>query len=123
MEEDLDSPTLQISAPECTVAVWLDDMLIYTDHPEMKCQIGHLTLPMREYLLESPITISLPLDYQGKTLTIAQSFPEIMETYSVTAMPSLVKLYCGFAYKVNSSRKVLLFPCSQSSASLLLLFF
>lgn len=99
MEEDLDSPTLQISAPECTVAVWLDDMLIYTDHPEMKCQIGHLTLPMREYLLESPITISLPLDYQGKTLTIAQSFPEIMETNSVTAMPSLVKLYCGFAYE------------------------
>lgn len=99
MEEELNSPTLQLSASECTFAVWLDDVLIYTDYPDMKCQIGHLTLPMRGYLLESPITISLPSDYQGKTLTIAQSFSEYMDFSSVLAIPVSVKLYCGFAYE------------------------
>lgn len=99
MEEELNSPTLQLSTSECTFAVWLDDVLIYTDFPDMKCQIGHLTLPMREYFQESTITISLPLDYQGKTLTIAQSSPEYMETSSVLAIPAFVKLYCGFAYE------------------------
>lgn len=99
MEEELNSPTLQLSASDCTHAVWLDDVLIYTDYPDMKCQIGHLTLPMRGYLLDSPITISLPSDYQGKTLTIAQSFSEYMETASVMAVPASVKLYCGFAYE------------------------
>lgn len=99
MEEKLDSPTLQLSTSECTFAVWLDNVLIYTDSPDMKCQIGHLTLPMRGYVPESPISISLPSDYQGKTLTIAQSFSEYMETSSVVACPVFVKLYCGYAYE------------------------
>lgn len=99
MEEELNSPTLQLSVSESTFAVWLDDVLIYTDHPDMTCQIGHLTLPMRGYVLDSPITISLPSDYQGKTLTIAQSFPEYKETSSIIAIPASVKLYCGFAYE------------------------
>lgn len=99
MKEHLNSPTLQLSGSECTFAVWLDDVLIYTDYPDMKCQIGHLTLPMLEYVRENPMTISLPSDYQGKTLTIAQSFPEYMDSSSVLAIPVSVKLYCGFAYE------------------------
>lgn len=38
-------------------------------------------------------------DYQGKTLTIAQSFPEWTETGSVTAWPANLMLYCGYAYE------------------------
>lgn len=99
MEEDLDSPTLQLDTLEWQFSVWLDDTLIYTDCPELDNRIGHVTLPMSQWLREDPITISLPADYQGKTLTIAQSFPEWSETSSVTAWPAPVRLYCGYAYE------------------------
>ena len=99
MEEDLDSPTLQLDTLEWQFSVWLDDTLIYTDCPELDNRIGHVTLPMSQWLREDPITISLPADYQGKTLTIAQSFPEWSETGSVTAWPAPVRLYCGYAYE------------------------
>lgn len=99
MDEELDDPTLQLDANENRYAVWLDDALIYTDCPELDNRIGHLHLPMNEWLRDNPITISLPADYYGKTLTIAQSFPEWTETGSVTAWPASVRLYCGFAYE------------------------
>ncbi|MBO5197215.1 MAG: hypothetical protein J6B85_01650, partial [Lachnospiraceae bacterium] len=35
MEEDLDSPTLQISTAEYTFSVFLDDILLYTDCPDL----------------------------------------------------------------------------------------
>ena len=47
-EEALDSPTLQLGTVERTFSVWLDDVLIYTDHPELDNRIGYLTLPMNE---------------------------------------------------------------------------
>lgn len=99
MDEKLDGPTLQLDAIENRYSVWLDDVLIYTDCPELDNRIGHLHLPMNEQLRDDPITISLPADYSGKTLTIAQSFPEWTETGSVTAWPASVRLYCGFAYE------------------------
>lgn len=99
MEEKLESPTLQIIPINRSVSVWLDDALIYTDQPELDNRIGYVTLPMLEWDREEPITISLPPDYQGKTLTIAQSFPEYSEASSVRAMPCEVKLYCGYAYE------------------------
>lgn len=99
MEEELESPTLQIGTAEWTFSVWLDDALIYTDHPELDNRVGYLTLPMNEWVREEPIIISLPMDYQGKTLTIAQSSPPWMETSTVMAFPTTVRLYCGFAYE------------------------
>ena len=99
MEEDLDRPTLQIPTVDRTFSVWLDDALIYTDHPELDNRVGYLTLPMNEWDRSEPITISLPADYTGKTLTVAQSFPEYTETSSVRAYPAEITLYCGYAYE------------------------
>lgn len=99
MEEDLDSPTLQIRPVEYTFSVWLDDMLIYTDCPELDNRIGYVSLPMNDQYRSESITISLPMDYQGKTLTIAQAFPEWTETGTVTAWPANMTLYCGYAYE------------------------
>lgn len=99
MTEDLDSPTLQISTAEWNFVVFLDGEVIYSDFPEQKAAIGQLHLPMNEWVREEPITITLPADYHGKVLTIAQSFPEWTETGSVTAWPASVRLYCGYAYE------------------------
>lgn len=99
MEEELDSPTLQLSPGESCFAVWLDDLLIYTDCAELDNRIGFLTLPMNEWYRSEPIVISLPADYHGRTLTIAQSSPEYMETSYVKAWPASVRLYCGYAYE------------------------
>lgn len=98
MSEELDSPTLQLGVGESTVSIWLDDVLIYTDFPEQENRIGYLHLPMNEWYRD-PITVSLPMDYHGKTLTIAQSFPEWTETGSVKAWPADILLYCGYAYE------------------------
>lgn len=99
MEEDLDSPTLQIGAGENTYSVWLDDVLLYTDCPELDRRIGYQTLPMNGWYRSEAILISLPPDYPGKTLTIAQSFPEYAETQTIRAIPTPVRLYCGYAYE------------------------
>lgn len=99
MEEQPDSPTLQIGAANRTFSVWLDGQLIYTDRPEADNRIGHLHLPMNQWDRLDPLTLTLPMDYYGKTLTIAQSFSEYSETGSVRAYPSDVTLYCGYAYE------------------------
>lgn len=99
MSEELDSPTIQLGTVERQFSVWLDDTLIYTDCPELDNRIGHVTLPMNEWFREDPITITLPMNYRGKTLTIAQSFPDWTETGSVIAWPATVRLYCGYAYE------------------------
>ena len=99
LEEDLEAPTLQIGTAERTFTVWLDDEVIYTDYPELDNRIGQLRLPMNEYNRLEPISISLPRNYQGKTLTIAQSTPEWSEGSTVQAAPASVVLYCGYAYE------------------------
>ena len=99
LDEELDSPTLQLGAAEWQFSVWLDDVLIYTDCPELDNRIGYLRLPTSEWCRDDPIIISLPANYYGKTLTIAQSFPEWSETGKVMAWPATVRLYCGYAYE------------------------
>lgn len=99
LEEDLDSPTLQLSPADRKFSVWLDNALIYTDCPELENKIGHVTLPMNDWDRSDKILISLPLDYYGKTLTIAQSTPAFTEASSIRAYPTDVILYCGYAYE------------------------
>jgi len=99
MDEELDSPTLQLGAVNRNFSVWLDDMLIYTDCPELDNRIGCLSLPMNDWDRTEPITITLPQDYRSRTLTIAQSFPTYIEGGSVKAYPCSVMLYCGYAYE------------------------
>ena len=102
LTEKLDSPTLRVDTANRSISVFLDDTLLYTDCPETsEKQIGELSLPMQEYDRAKPITVSLPLDYMNRTLTIAQSSPVISETLSnnETVYPCEVTLYCGYSYE------------------------
>lgn len=100
--EKLDSPTLSVSTVNWTISVFLDDTLIYTDCPDADNRIGYLELPMLDYDRLENLTISLPLDYSGKTLVIAQSSPLVSETLESfdTVYPCMdVHLYCGYSYE------------------------
>lgn len=113
LTEAAESPTLKIGAANRTVSVFLDHTLIYTDCPDLDNRIGYLTLPMLEYDRAEPVTFSLPQDYAGKTLTIAQSSPAISDKQgdSSTVWPCEVTLYCGYAYEsglISSAAKALI---------------
>ncbi len=113
LTEDLDSPTLQIGVVNRTISVFLDDTLVYTDCPELDNRIGCLKLPMLEYDRAEPVTVSLPLDYVGRTLTIAQSSSSLSEKQadSETVYPCDVTLYCGYSYEsglIASSAKTMI---------------
>ena len=99
MEEELDSPTMQIGSVNRNFAVFLDGELVYTDCPGLDNRIGYLSLPMKEWDELEPLTISLPADCHGKTLTIAQSTPLYSETSVYRVYPANVRLYCGYAYE------------------------
>lgn len=102
LTEALDSPTLQLDAADRRMAVFLDGELLYTDCPELDNRIGYLTLPMLDYDRSEAIVLSLPPDYQGKALTIAQS-TSLGETQEPEAAPVIwpctVQLYCGYSYE------------------------
>lgn len=100
LTEQSDSPMLKISAVNRTVSVFLDGEPIYTDCPELDNRIGYLTLPMLEYDRAEPITVTLPPDYQGKILTIAQStLGSEQQIDNGIVWPCEVTLYCGYAYE------------------------
>ncbi len=100
LTEESDSPMLKIDAVNRTVSVFLDGEMIYTDCPELDNRIGYLALPMLEYDRAEPVTVSLPPDYQGKTLTIAQSTATSeKQADDGTVYPCEVSLYCGYAYE------------------------
>lgn len=101
MQEELDAPTIQLSTANRNFSVFLDGVLIYTDCPEQDNRIGYLTLPMREFDRKEDVTVSLPEDYVGKTITIAQSTPLYAETprMMTRVKPASMKLYCSYAYE------------------------
>lgn len=101
LTEELDMPILKIIPVDRMFAVFLDEELLYTDCPELDNRIGALLLPMHGLDRNEPISISLPEDYLGKTLTIAQSSPEISDGSStaIEVFPSPVTLSCAFAYE------------------------
>lgn len=102
LSETLSSPTLRLDASNRGMAVFLDGELLYTDCPELDNRIGYLTLPMLDWDRTEYIVISLPPDYHGKTLTVAQatSMGERQETEADTVVwPCPVQLYCGYSYE------------------------
>ena len=76
----------------------MDGTLIYTDCLELDNRIGYLQLPSLNYYREEPLLVTLPLNYAGKTLTIAQSADPETET-DLTVTPCAVTLYCGYTYE------------------------
>ncbi len=102
MTEEVDSPTLRLNTANSAVTVFLDGAVLYTDCPELDNRIGDLHLPMLEWCREEPVFVTLPRNYQGKTLTIAQStnpFGGEQAEPTMTAWPCAVTLYCGYAYE------------------------
>lgn len=102
LSEEVDSPTLRLDTGNSAVTVFLDGAILYTDCPELDNRIGYLRLPMLEWYREEPVLVTLPENYQGKTLTIAQSTDPSggeLEEPSITVWPCGVMLYCGYAYE------------------------
>lgn len=102
LTETLNSPTLRLDASNRNMAVFLDGALLYTDCPELDNRIGYLTLPMLDWDRIEYIVLSLPQDYHGKTLTVAQAtnLGEQPETEAdPTVWPCSVWLYCGYSYE------------------------
>lgn len=102
LSETLSSPTLRLDASNRGMAVFLDGELLYTDCPELDNRIGYLTLPMLDWDRIEYIVISLPPDYHGKTLTVAQAtrLGERQEPEADTVVwPCSVQLYCGYSYE------------------------
>lgn len=102
LSETLDSPTLRLDASNRSMAVFLDGELLYTDCPELDNRIGYLALPMLDWDRIENIVLSLPPDYHGKTLTVAQAtrLGERQETEADTVVwPCSVQLYCGYSYE------------------------
>lgn len=113
LTEELDSPMLQIGAVNQTISIFLGENMIYTDCPELDNRIGYLELPMLEYDRTESIAVSLPVDYLGQVLTIAQSSPTLSEKQTDTGMvwPCRVTLYCGYSYEsglIASAAKTML---------------
>lgn len=102
LSEEVASPTLRLDTADYAVAVFLDGALLYTDCPELDNRIGHLRLPVLEQYREEPVLVTLPRNYAGKILTIAQSTNpsggELQEP-TTTVWPCAVTLYCGYAYE------------------------
>ena len=102
MEEALDSPTLQLGIVDRNFAIFLDGELVYTDCPQQNTRIGYLRLPPREWEVDEWLTVTLPEDFQGKVLTIAQStsaYADNEEFESFRVYPTNVRLYCGYSYE------------------------
>ena len=102
MTEAVESPVLYLNTANRSVAVFLDGERLYTDCPEQPGGVGELTLPMLGWDRTEPVEISLPPDYLGKTLTIAQSTglgeKQIPEAESTVYLCG-VTLSCGYAYE------------------------
>ena len=126
LAEPLDAPTLQIAAADSAIAVFLDDVPLYADFDREKAAIGALRLPTLDAYRTEPVTISLPMDYRGRTLTIAQGtyIYEGVPAAEITAYPAAVTLLCGYAYEsgliAQSFRTAIPAALAYAAAALLL---
>lgn len=117
LEEDLTGDAiLQLHAYEENVAVFLDGQLIFTTCPEQEGRIGYLTLPCRQEPSAAVLTVNLPSDCQGKTLTIAQSTASAWDVPEV--WPITVRLICQAAFESELIGKIL--QAAVPAAALLL---
>ena len=73
-------PVLRVHALMSSIAVWIDDELVYTDAPLSNNSVGQLVLPMLTADRASAVEIPLDGELDGHTLTIAQASPLESET-------------------------------------------
>ena len=102
LTEEVENPVLTLDTVNRSVAVFLDGAPLYTDCPEQTGGIGSLALPMLGWDRLEPVEVSLPPDYGGKTLTIAQStgLGEKQEPEpEVTVYLCQATLSCGYSYE------------------------
>lgn len=102
LTEDLHAPTLRLGAINRGIAVFLEGEMLYTDCFGQDCQIGRLRLPMLEWERTEPVVVTLPADYKGKTLTIAQAtspYGSELQSDELRVWPCSAVLYCGYSYE------------------------
>lgn len=101
MSENLPNATLRIDSSGRNIMIFLDGELIYSDCPEIDAATKDLTLPMPGWERNEPLVISLPDDYVGKMLTVAQSTSEFGSEIpgKLTVWPCEMTLYCGYAFE------------------------
>lgn len=102
LNEEVDSPMLELKTANLSVAVFLDGELLYTDCPELDNRIGALCLPMRGWDRSDQLFVNLPENYRGKILTIAQSSSPSggeKQEPDATVWPCSVKLFCSYGYE------------------------
>lgn len=101
LSEQLPDAVLSLSLVSQSASVFLDGALLYTDSPKADNRIGFLELSSPPADREDPVLISLPPDYQGKTLTIAQSSIYETQTPDLAAYPCSVSLYTPSAHRAG----------------------
>ncbi len=102
MNETIVNPVLRIDSVNRGIAIFLDNELLYTNVAGSDHQIGNMTLPMYETDHLDPITVSLPDDYHGKTLTIAVASPlqsELQSGSPLRVFMPTISLGNGYAYE------------------------
>lgn len=100
LDADIGDALLQIVTPWPT-ALFLDDVLLYAD-TELDAQTGDLVLPAPESMRLEPLLVSLPPDYTGRQLTVAQSQYYGMDDSPLEAYIPLTTLLSVVRY--NSER-------------------
>lgn len=75
MTESFDEPILQVEGGSFALSIFLDGGLLYTNDPAAGNRIGVLNFSGKIFSSTMPLQLSLPPDYFGKILTIAQSQP------------------------------------------------
>ena len=100
LAEDLADALLELRPSNSSVSVFLDGELIYTDDPGTGGRIGDLSLSMKTEQRDAPVLITLPQDYLGKTLTVAQPVsPGEKPGYDQQVFPCETVLYSAKAYE------------------------
>ena len=102
LTEDVDAPTLQLNAYDLAVAVFLDGELLYSDGQQQGAAIGDIDLAELGWTRSAPVLVSLPEDYLGRELTIAQNAGDgepDAATGRFMVYPCEVSLSCGYAYE------------------------
>ena len=101
LTEAVDAPTLQIDAYDRAIAVYLDGECLYSD-VATDAGIGEVELAELGWTRSAPVLVTLPADYRGKDLTIAQSGGAAEIDAGVgqfMVFPCAVRLGCGYSYE------------------------